>query len=135
MTEVIIITCDAYVSDSLIHQCTYTSCLILGRCRCLPAALGESRRRDQSPVLGDEVIVILEFFSNKLYTYFILHDISIRAMKRDLTRHGRRTLGGMLQDGASFAWRYFLGNFRDAERQRGIDIVLGISNKNESTSE
>jgi hypothetical protein len=50
-------------------------------------------------------------------------------MKRDLTRHGRRTLSGVLQDGAAFAWRYFLGNFRDAERQRGIDMVLGVHNQ------
>jgi hypothetical protein len=50
-------------------------------------------------------------------------------MKRDLTRHGRRTLSGVLQDGVSFAWRYFLGNFRDSERQRGIDMVLGAHNQ------
>jgi hypothetical protein len=49
-----------------------------------------------------------------------------RALKRDVTRLGKRTNQGAFDDGVNSAKRYFINNYQDEERQRGIDIVLGF---------
>lgn len=47
------------------------------------------------------------------------------ALKRDLVRHGKRTLGGLISDGVSAISRYYLNNFQDGVRQDAIDLVSG----------
>ncbi|KAH9892122.1 putative SAC1 protein [Xylariomycetidae sp. FL2044] len=47
------------------------------------------------------------------------------AMKTDLTRLGKRTRGGTLQDGNIAVTRYYLNNFRDGPRQDAYDLFLG----------
>ena len=50
----------------------------------------------------------------------------IRALKRDVTRLGKRTNQGAFDDGVNSAMRYFINNYQDENRQRGIDILLGF---------
>jgi hypothetical protein len=47
------------------------------------------------------------------------------AMKTDLTRMGKRTTAGKLQDGNVAITRFFLNNFRDGPRQDAFDLFLG----------
>ncbi|OAQ66989.1 phosphoinositide phosphatase [Pochonia chlamydosporia 170] len=47
------------------------------------------------------------------------------AMKTDVTRTGKRTKLGALQDGRIGITRYFLNNFRDGPRQDSFDLFLG----------
>lgn len=47
------------------------------------------------------------------------------AMKTDVTRTGKRTKVGALQDGRISVTRYFLNNFRDGPRQDSYDLFLG----------
>lgn len=47
------------------------------------------------------------------------------AMKTDVTRTGKRTKLGALQDGRIGVTRYFLNNFRDGPRQDSFDLFLG----------
>lgn len=47
------------------------------------------------------------------------------AMKTDLTRLGKRTKGGALQDGNVAITRYCKNNFLDGPRQDGFDLFLG----------
>ncbi|KAI1815563.1 putative SAC1 protein [Poronia punctata] len=47
------------------------------------------------------------------------------AMKTDLTRLGKRTKQGTLQDGNIAVSRYYLNNFRDGPRQDAYDLFLG----------
>ncbi|KAI1425092.1 putative SAC1 protein [Xylaria sp. FL1777] len=47
------------------------------------------------------------------------------AMKTDLTRLGKRTKQGTLQDGNIAVTRYYLNNFRDGPRQDAYDLFLG----------
>jgi len=47
------------------------------------------------------------------------------AMKTDVTRLGRRTRAGALQDGRVAVTRYVNNNFRDGPRQDGFDLFLG----------
>lgn len=47
------------------------------------------------------------------------------AMKTDVTRTGKRTKLGALQDGRIGLTRYFLNNFRDGPRQDSFDLFLG----------
>ena len=49
-----------------------------------------------------------------------------RALKRDVTREGRRTNRGAFDDGVNSAMRYYINNYKDAHRQRGVDLVLGL---------
>lgn len=51
--------------------------------------------------------------------------LSLRALKRDVTRVGKRTRQGMLDDGVNSAKRYFINNLKDPRYQKGIDILLG----------
>jgi hypothetical protein len=46
-------------------------------------------------------------------------------MKRDVTRTGHRTRKGAWDDAVAGARRYFVNNFRDSARQRGVDLLLG----------
>jgi hypothetical protein len=48
-----------------------------------------------------------------------------RALKRDVTRFGKRTGTGVIGDGMTFCQRYINSNFKDADRQSGINIILG----------
>jgi hypothetical protein len=48
-------------------------------------------------------------------------------MKRDITRTGVRTNKGALDDAVSGAQRFFVNNYRDAKRQLGIDMMLGLT--------
>ncbi|KAK9425482.1 putative SAC1 protein, partial [Seiridium unicorne] len=47
------------------------------------------------------------------------------AMKTDLTRMGKRTTGGKLQDLNVAITRFYLNNFRDGPRQDAFDVFLG----------
>ncbi|KAH6656963.1 putative SAC1 protein [Truncatella angustata] len=47
------------------------------------------------------------------------------AMKTDLTRMGKRTNGGKLQDLNVAISRFYLNNFRDGPRQDAFDVFLG----------
>jgi hypothetical protein len=47
------------------------------------------------------------------------------ALKGDFTRTGKRTKRGALDDGMNSLQRYYLNNFQDADRQEGIDLLLG----------
>ncbi|KAI8959826.1 putative SAC1 protein [Daldinia sp. FL1419] len=47
------------------------------------------------------------------------------AMKTDITRTGKRTKAGILQDGNIAVTRYYLNNFRDGPRQDAFDLFLG----------
>ena len=56
------------------------------------------------------------------------------ALKGDFTRTGKRTRKGALDDGFNSVQRYYLNNFVDADRQEGIDLLVGnerFSNINE----
>ncbi|KAK1752579.1 phosphoinositide phosphatase SAC1 [Echria macrotheca] len=48
------------------------------------------------------------------------------AMKTDLTRLGKRTRGGALQDGNVAVTRYCRNNFLDGPRQDAFDLFLGV---------
>lgn len=47
------------------------------------------------------------------------------ALKVDFTRTGKRTMTGMINDGVNSCLRYYLNNFKDGEKQDGIDLMLG----------
>jgi hypothetical protein len=49
------------------------------------------------------------------------------ALKRDFTRTGKRTKMGALDDGMNSLQRYYLNNFLDADRQEGMDLMVGHS--------
>eukprot|EP01041_Mallomonas_annulata_P007454 gene7454-15245_t len=49
-----------------------------------------------------------------------------RALKRDVTRHGRRTSKGAFDDGLNSAIRYYVNNFKDHRRQKALDLMLGL---------
>ena len=57
--------------------------------------------------------------------YFVFVSL-FRALKRDVTRLGKRTKQGAFDDGVNSALRYFINNYQDVNRQRGIDILLGF---------
>ncbi|KAK4799391.1 hypothetical protein SAY86_024756 [Trapa natans] len=46
------------------------------------------------------------------------------ALKGDLVRYGRQTLGGMIKDGISALSRYYLNNFQDGIRQESCVLFL-----------
>ena len=50
------------------------------------------------------------------------------ALKRDFTRTGKRTKRGALDDGMNSLQRYYLNNFLDADRQEGMDLLVGYAN-------
>ncbi|KDP24430.1 hypothetical protein JCGZ_24994 [Jatropha curcas] len=47
------------------------------------------------------------------------------ALKGDLVRYGRQTLGGIIKDGLSAISRYYLNNFQDGVRQDALDLISG----------
>mmetsp|Transcript_43597 Transcript_43597/g.79708 ORF Transcript_43597/g.79708 Transcript_43597/m.79708 type:complete len:551 (-) Transcript_43597:69-1721(-) len=47
------------------------------------------------------------------------------ALKGDFTRTGKRTKRGALDDGLNSLQRYYLNNFIDADRQEGMDLLVG----------
>ncbi|XP_062095118.1 phosphoinositide phosphatase SAC8 [Humulus lupulus] len=47
------------------------------------------------------------------------------ALKGDLVRYGKQTLGGLIKDGMSALSRYYLNNFHDGIRQDAMDLVSG----------
>lgn len=47
------------------------------------------------------------------------------ALKGDFTRTGKRTKKGALDDGMNSLQRYYLNNFLDADRQEGMDLLVG----------
>jgi hypothetical protein len=47
------------------------------------------------------------------------------ALKGDFTRTGKRTKLGALDDGMNSLQRYYLNNFMDADRQEGMDLLVG----------
>ena len=49
-----------------------------------------------------------------------------KALKRDVTRLGKRTNQGAIDDGLNSVMRYYINNNNDYERQKGLDILLGI---------
>lgn len=49
------------------------------------------------------------------------------ALKGDFTRTGQRTKKGALDDGMNSLQRYYLNNFIDADRQEGMDLLVGYA--------
>lgn len=49
------------------------------------------------------------------------------ALKGDFTRTGKRTKRGVLDDGLNSVTRFYLNNFLDADRQKGMDLLTGFS--------
>lgn len=47
------------------------------------------------------------------------------ALKSGFTRTGKRTIGGLLDDGVKSAMRYYLNNFRDGQKQDALDLITG----------
>ncbi|KAL5550482.1 hypothetical protein UlMin_000658, partial [Ulmus minor] len=47
------------------------------------------------------------------------------ALKGDLVRYGKQTLGGKIKDGMSAISRYYLNNFHDGIRQDAMDLISG----------
>jgi hypothetical protein len=47
------------------------------------------------------------------------------ALKSGFTRTGKRTLGGLLDDGAKSVARYYLNNFADGRKQDALDLATG----------
>ncbi|KAI9093135.1 SacI homology domain-containing protein [Phlyctochytrium arcticum] len=47
------------------------------------------------------------------------------ALKADVTRTGKKTLGGSVTDGINSLTRYYLNNFVDGRRQDGYDLFTG----------
>lgn len=47
-------------------------------------------------------------------------------MKRDVTRGGKRTQRGAVDDAVAGARRFFENNVRDSHRQLGVDLLLGL---------
>ena len=47
------------------------------------------------------------------------------ALKGDFTRTGKRTKRGALDDGVNSLQRYYVNNFIDADRQEGMDLLVG----------
>ncbi|EEF30272.1 suppressor of actin, putative [Ricinus communis] len=47
------------------------------------------------------------------------------ALKGDLVRYGKQTLGGAIKDGMSALSRYYLNNFQDGVRQDALDLISG----------
>ena len=50
------------------------------------------------------------------------------ALKRDVTRLGKRTHKGAFDDGFNSAMRYYINNYQDEDRQIGVDALLGYIN-------
>ena len=53
-----------------------------------------------------------------------------RALKGDFTRTGVRTKRGAVDDGINSVQRYYLNNFIDADRQEGMDLLVGSAEFN-----
>ncbi|CAA3011461.1 phosphoinositide phosphatase SAC8 [Olea europaea subsp. europaea] len=47
------------------------------------------------------------------------------ALKGDIVRYGKQTMGGLIKDGMSALSRYYLNNFQDGVRQDAIDLISG----------
>lgn len=47
------------------------------------------------------------------------------AMKSGFTRTGKRTVGGMIDDGVKAVLRYYLNNFQDGKKQDAVDLITG----------
>jgi len=57
------------------------------------------------------------------------------ALKGDFTRTGKRTKRGAMNDGVNSLQRYYLNNFIDADRQEGMDLLVGSTQFNFISSE
>ncbi len=58
-----------------------------------------------------------------MYVYIYIYRC-VRALKRDMTRFGRRTHRGIWEDGMNSLTRYYVNNWCDRDTQQGIDIML-----------
>jgi phosphatidylinositol 4-phosphatase len=47
------------------------------------------------------------------------------ALKSGFTRTGKRTIGGLVDDGVKSAVRYYLNNYEDGHKQDAFDLVCG----------
>lgn len=47
------------------------------------------------------------------------------ALKSGFTRTGKRTFGGLIDDGVKSLTRYYLNNFEDGKKQDAYDLVSG----------
>ena len=47
------------------------------------------------------------------------------ALKSGFTRTGKRTIGGILDDGVKSVTRYYVNNFQDGTKQDALDLVTG----------
>eukprot|EP00956_Cyclotella_meneghiniana_P028676 scaffold67500_cov70-Cyclotella_meneghiniana.AAC.7 len=90
------------------------------RSLCLPWVEGESAHRNLWADNADAI--------SRLYA-------GTPALKGDFTRTGVRTKKGALDDGVNSIQRYYLNNFIDADRQEGMDLLVGSTAFNEYPSE
>ncbi|XP_021906247.1 phosphoinositide phosphatase SAC8 [Carica papaya] len=56
------------------------------------------------------------------------------ALKGDLVRYGKQTIGGLIKDGMSAVSRYYLNNFHDGVRQDALDLISGRYTVNRNNS-
>jgi phosphatidylinositol 4-phosphatase len=47
------------------------------------------------------------------------------ALKSGFTRTGKRSIGGLLDDGVKSLTRYYLNNFEDGKKQDAYDLITG----------
>jgi len=99
----------------------------VGMKRLLPVAFSAAFRKNPMvlPWSGGEVSHRLLWADNadaisRLYA-------GTPALKGDFTRTGKRTKRGALDDGMNSLQRYYLNNFLDADRQEGIDLMVGYA--------
>ena len=57
------------------------------------------------------------------------------ALKGDFTRTGKRTRRGAVDDGVNSLTRYYVNNFIDADRQEGMDLIVGSAEFNAMPNE
>lgn len=64
-------------------------------------------------------------YNNPVIIYILLIFLLSSALKRDVTRMGKRTKRGAFDDGVNSLRRYYINNYQDVDKQVGIDALLG----------
>lgn len=60
-----------------------------------------------------------------VYIVVVVYLFVCRAMKRDVTMFGRRTRHGTMDDGFTFAKRYYINNYKDERKLQGLQLITG----------
>ena len=64
-------------------------------------------------------------------TLICISPVGTGALKSGFTRTGKRTVGGILDDGYKSVARYYLNNFQDGKKQDAVDLVTGEGSHSE----